>query len=126
MGKTHLMQAIGRELMDRYATMRVVYTTSERFMNEMITCIRTERHGDPRRGSYPLEWLHAGNANLSAQDIKALEAQLQIPSESERKGFSLSLTESAEAASSAGRMSVSAVIRQSARRTLPAVRAVST
>jgi chromosomal replication initiator protein len=43
MGKTHLMHAIGRELIDRYAAMRVIYTSSERFMNEMIACIRTER-----------------------------------------------------------------------------------
>jgi len=43
MGKTHLMHAIGRELMDRYGAMRVIYTSSERFMNEMIACIRTER-----------------------------------------------------------------------------------
>jgi chromosomal replication initiator protein len=43
MGKTHLMHAIGRELTDRYATMRVIYTSSERFMNEMISCIRTDR-----------------------------------------------------------------------------------
>ena len=43
MGKTHLMHAIGRELMGKFATLRIVYTNSERFMNEMITCIRTER-----------------------------------------------------------------------------------
>jgi len=43
MGKTHLMHAIGRELMDRYGTMRIIYTSSERFMNEMIACIRNER-----------------------------------------------------------------------------------
>src|SRR6185437_12618427 len=43
MGKTHLMHAIGRELTDRYGAMRVIYTSSERFMNEMIACIRTER-----------------------------------------------------------------------------------
>ncbi len=43
MGKTHLMHAIGRELTDRFGAMRVVYTSSERFMNEMIACIRTER-----------------------------------------------------------------------------------
>ena len=43
MGKTHLMHAIGRELMDRHGTMRIIYTSSERFMNEMISCIRTER-----------------------------------------------------------------------------------
>jgi chromosomal replication initiator protein len=43
MGKTHLMHAIGRQLIDNFATMRVVYTSSEKFMNEMISCIRTDR-----------------------------------------------------------------------------------
>jgi chromosomal replication initiator protein len=43
MGKTHLMHAIGRELMENYAGMRIIYTSSERFMNEMITCIRLEK-----------------------------------------------------------------------------------
>lgn len=43
MGKTHLMHAIGRELTDKFGTMRVIYTSSERFMNEMIACIRNER-----------------------------------------------------------------------------------
>jgi chromosomal replication initiator protein len=43
MGKTHLMHAIGRELVNRYGTMKIIYTSSERFMNEMIACIRTER-----------------------------------------------------------------------------------
>ncbi len=43
MGKTHLMHAIGRALMDKYSSMRVIYTSTERFMNEMISCIRLER-----------------------------------------------------------------------------------
>jgi chromosomal replication initiator protein len=43
MGKTHLMHAIGRSLIDHYTSMRVIYTSTERFMNEMISCIRTER-----------------------------------------------------------------------------------
>jgi len=43
MGKTHLMHAIGRALMERSPGSRVVYTSSERFMNEMIACIRTDR-----------------------------------------------------------------------------------
>ncbi len=43
MGKTHLIQAIGRALMDRYSSMRIIYTSSERFMNEMISCLRTSR-----------------------------------------------------------------------------------
>ena len=36
-GKTHLMHAIGRSLLDNFGGMNVVYTSSERFMNEMIT-----------------------------------------------------------------------------------------
>jgi chromosomal replication initiator protein len=43
MGKTHLMHAIGRSLSDQYTGMRIIYTSSERFMNEMIACIRTDR-----------------------------------------------------------------------------------
>jgi chromosomal replication initiator protein len=43
MGKTHLMHAIGRALLDRYAGMKIVYTSSERFMNEMVSCIKLDR-----------------------------------------------------------------------------------
>jgi chromosomal replication initiator protein len=43
MGKTHLMHAIGRELLERYSGMRIVYTSSERFMNQLIHCISTQR-----------------------------------------------------------------------------------
>ena len=43
MGKTHLMHAIGRALTQNFTGMRVVYTTSERFVNLMIQCIRQER-----------------------------------------------------------------------------------
>ena len=43
MGKTHLMHAIGRELMTNFTSMKIVYTSSERFMNEMIAAIRNEK-----------------------------------------------------------------------------------
>src|ERR1017187_10134653 len=43
MGKTHLMHAIGRALINNHASMRIIYTSSERFMNDMITCIRLDR-----------------------------------------------------------------------------------
>jgi chromosomal replication initiator protein len=42
-GKTHLMHAIGRSLLDNYARMNIVYTSSERFMNEMIACLKNGR-----------------------------------------------------------------------------------
>ena len=43
MGKTHLMHAIGTSLLEQYSAMRIVYTSSERFMNEMISCIKSDR-----------------------------------------------------------------------------------
>jgi chromosomal replication initiator protein len=43
MGKTHLMHAIEHSMMDHHASMRTIYTSSERFMNEMITCIKNDR-----------------------------------------------------------------------------------
>ncbi len=42
-GKTHLMHAIGRCLLDHFAGLNVVYTSSERFMNEMIASIKLDR-----------------------------------------------------------------------------------
>ena len=42
MGKTHLMHAIGRALTAR-GKMRIIYTTTEKFTNEVITGIKHER-----------------------------------------------------------------------------------
>jgi len=43
MGKTHLMHAIGRALLDEFPGMRVVYASGERFMNDMVSCLRSNR-----------------------------------------------------------------------------------
>ncbi len=48
MGKTHLIQAIGRALVCE-SKLRVVYTTSERFTNEVVTGIRTDRMAQMRQ-----------------------------------------------------------------------------
>jgi chromosomal replication initiator protein len=42
-GKTHLMHAMGRSLLDNFGGLNVVYTSSERFMNEMIACLKNGR-----------------------------------------------------------------------------------
>lgn len=43
MGKTHLIHAIGHAVLQRWPAMRLVYTTGERFVNEMVYCLRGGR-----------------------------------------------------------------------------------
>jgi chromosomal replication initiator protein len=43
MGKTHLMQAIGQELKRNYREMKVIYLSSEQFVNEMVNSLRYDR-----------------------------------------------------------------------------------
>src|SRR4030042_3836869 len=40
LGKTHILQAIGNEILTLYPTKRVVYVTSERFTNELVGAIQ--------------------------------------------------------------------------------------
>lgn len=43
LGKTHLINAIGIEIKTKYPDLTVVYTTGERFMNDLICSLRFER-----------------------------------------------------------------------------------
>ena len=42
-GKTHLMQAIGNEIIEKEPSKKVVYVSIERFLNELIESIRTNK-----------------------------------------------------------------------------------
>ena len=42
LGKTHLMQAIGQTIQQRWPTRRIVFISSEGFTNELITAIQTK------------------------------------------------------------------------------------
>jgi chromosomal replication initiator protein len=48
LGKTHLMHAVANEILRHDAAARIVYVTSEEFMNEMINCLRYKRMEDFR------------------------------------------------------------------------------
>jgi len=48
LGKTHLMHAIGNQVVTRFPRKRVVYATSEKFTNEFITSIQQGRIDDFR------------------------------------------------------------------------------
>lgn len=43
LGKTHLMQAVGNAIISNHHSLKVVYTSSETFMNELISAIRYDR-----------------------------------------------------------------------------------
>lgn len=49
LGKTHLLNAIGNQLMTIQPKPLVVYMTTERFTNELIESLRTERMGEFRQ-----------------------------------------------------------------------------
>ncbi len=43
LGKTHLMQAIANEILSRRPTMKVLYTTSEKFLNEYVDSMYSKK-----------------------------------------------------------------------------------
>ncbi len=49
LGKTHLMHAVGHEILVRHPERRVAYVSAERFMNELVTAIQTGTTGAFRR-----------------------------------------------------------------------------
>lgn len=49
LGKTHLLCSIGLEVLRRNPDARIIYTSTERFMNEFIHAVRFQRMGEFRR-----------------------------------------------------------------------------
>ena len=47
-GKTHLMQGIGNELLVKNQALRLIYAPSKRFMNDFVASIQNKRMGDFR------------------------------------------------------------------------------
>ena len=45
LGKTHLMQAVGNEILAKNPRTRVIYVPSEKFTNELVEAIKTNRTG---------------------------------------------------------------------------------
>ena len=51
LGKTHLLRAVGNEIASRHPTLQVLYLSTERFTNDLITAIRRDRM-EEFRGRY--------------------------------------------------------------------------
>lgn len=48
-GKTHLMLGIGNNLLKKNSSLKVIYSSSEQFMNDYVEAIQTHRMGDLRK-----------------------------------------------------------------------------
>ena len=46
LGKTHLVNAIGHEILERNSIARIAYLSSEAFMNDLISSLRRDRMGE--------------------------------------------------------------------------------
>jgi chromosomal replication initiator protein len=46
LGKTHLVNAIGHQILERNSLARIAYLSSEAFMNELISSLRRDRMGE--------------------------------------------------------------------------------
>lgn len=49
LGKTHLLTAIGHEILAKKPEVRIVYISGEKFVNELIQCLRFEKMGEFRK-----------------------------------------------------------------------------
>ena len=46
LGKTHLMQAVGNELKEKFPKLKIIYTTGEAYLNEVVQALRQNRSED--------------------------------------------------------------------------------
>jgi chromosomal replication initiator protein len=66
LGKTHLLHAIGNEVLSRAPQSRVRYVPTENFVNELINSIRLQRMGDFRDAYRSVEVLLLDDAHILA------------------------------------------------------------
>ncbi len=68
-GKTHLAQAIGRAVMERNLKKKIVYTTSEGFLNDMVKGIKTGQTEKFRQRYRPVDLLIIDDMQLISKWI---------------------------------------------------------
>ncbi len=66
LGKTHLLHAIGNEVLARNPACRVRYVPTEQFVNELITCIRLQKMTEFRESYRPTEVLLLDDVHIVA------------------------------------------------------------
>lgn len=81
LGKTHLIQAIANKIVEEKPELKVIYVTSEQFVNEIIDTMFTGRGPDAREKSNKLR-AHYRNADvLIIDDIQIIENKKAVQEE---------------------------------------------
>ena len=73
LGKTHLMHAIGHTILARRPETRLVYVTSETFLNEFIECVQQKRMGDFQNRYRSIDVLLIDDIQFLSGKIQTLE-----------------------------------------------------
>lgn len=87
LGKTHLIQAIANKIVEEKPELKVVYVTSEQFVNEIIDTMFTGRGPDAREKSNKLRQYYRNADVLIIDDIQIIETRKPF-----RKSSSIPLT----------------------------------
>jgi len=75
LGKTHLLHAIGNRILERDPTIRVVYTSAERFLNEFVVLVKKGQMEEFRR------MFREGVDVLMMDDIQILKKAVETQNE---------------------------------------------
>jgi len=73
LGKTHLVQATGNQILTNFPNKRVLYLTSEKFLNEVINAIGNRKTGDLRRKYRDIDVLLIDDVQFLAGKFTASE-----------------------------------------------------
>lgn len=72
-GKTHLMQAVGNDILNKSPVKKIVYCNSEQFLNEVINAIRTGKTEEFRRNYRKLDVLIIDDVQFITNSPKTQE-----------------------------------------------------
>ncbi len=81
LGKTHLIQAIANRIIEDKPELKVVYVTSEQFVNEIIDTMFTGRGPDAREKSNKLRQYYRNADVLIIDDIQIIENKKAVQEE---------------------------------------------
>ncbi|MDE7082372.1 MAG: chromosomal replication initiator protein DnaA [Clostridia bacterium] len=81
LGKTHLIQAIANKVVEEKPELKVVYVTSEQFVNEIIDTMFTGRGPDAREKSNKLRQYYRNADVLIIDDIQIIENKKAVQEE---------------------------------------------